>query len=130
MIDDLIDTLYDSGNGIGLAANQIGILRRIFVIDLQDGKGFGFCQSGNYRARRSANHRRRLSELARPWGYVERPAKLKIKAQDREGETFELEADGLLAVCIAHENDHLDGILFKDKIIPADKLPEELVKHA
>lgn len=120
LIDDMIDTLYDVGNGIGLAAPQVGVLRRIFIIDLHDEDGLGLlvfvnpeivstsgtqiCQEG-------------CLSIPGKWGEVERPEILTVRAQDRNGEWFELEADGLMANCIAHEYDHLEGILFTDKLI-------------
>lgn len=126
IVDDLIDTLYENGNGIGLAANQIGILRRIFVVDLQDEDGLRvFINPEITNLEGEQIGQEGCLSIPEFWGYVERPEKIKVRAQDRNGETFELEAEDLLAVCICHENDHLNGVLFKDRVIPEDELPEE-----
>ncbi len=123
LIDDMIETLEDVGNGIGLAAPQVGVLRRIFIVDLhdeeeEDGQGLlvfvnpeiletsgtQICQEG-------------CLSIPDKWGDVERPYQIKIRAQDRHGEFFEMDTEELMANVIAHENDHLDGILFIDKVI-------------
>lgn len=118
LIDDMIDTLDATDNGIGLAAPQVGMLRRIFIVDLHDEdgvqvfvnpeiletEGTRLCQEG-------------CLSIPGKWGDVERPVSLKVRAQDRDGEFFELDTDELLANVIAHENDHLDGILFIDKLV-------------
>jgi peptide deformylase len=116
LIQDMFETMY-AGNGIGLAAPQVGVLRRLFVMDLQDGSG----------PRVAVNPRItnpsgvQISEegcLSIPgkFGEVERPLSLVLEAQDGEGRPYTLPATGLMAVCICHETDHLDGILFKDKV--------------
>ncbi|MDI9471090.1 MAG: peptide deformylase [Bacillota bacterium] len=116
IISDLIDTLADCGNGIGLAAPQVGILRRIFVIDMQDDSGTRvFVNPRIVETEGSQCGTEGCLSLPGLWGEVERPARLVVEALDREGTPFRLEADGLLAVCIAHENDHLDGVLFRDR---------------
>ncbi|MDD2213381.1 MAG: peptide deformylase [Oscillospiraceae bacterium] len=118
LIDDLIDTLHHSGNGIGLASPQVGVLRRIFVIDMQDEAGVRVFVNPLI-VSRDGQQTGTEGCLSIPgyWGEVERPAKVKVQAQDRHGQPFELAAEELLAVCICHENDHLDGILFTDKTI-------------
>ena len=108
LLDDMAETMYDA-EGVGLAAPQVGILKRAVVIDCGD------ClvelinpeiletsgEQGGYEGCLSfPGHN----------GAVTRPAAVKVRAQDRHGEWFELEAEGLLARCIQHENDHLDGI--------------------
>ncbi|MGI6561388.1 MAG: peptide deformylase [Clostridia bacterium] len=115
LIDDMFDTMYDAG-GIGLAAPQIGILRRIVVIDVGDGpvemvnpviveaSGEQTCKEG-------------CLSVPGMTGDVIRPAKLTVKAMDREGNEHVYEAEELFAVCICHELDHLDGILFKDRAV-------------
>ena len=94
LLDDMRDTLYDSG-GVGLAAPQVGILKRIAVIDVGEG-----CLSS-----------------PGEFGLVERPTKVKVKAQDRYGREFVIEGRDLLARAFCHEIDHLSGILFKDLVI-------------
>lgn len=117
IIQDLMDTLYDHGGGIGLAANQIGILRRIFIIDLQDEAGLRVFVNPEIIAQEGEQHYQEgCLSIPGYQGLVKRPAKVKIRAWNEKAEEFELEADGLLAVCICHENDHLDGVLFTDKL--------------
>ena len=114
LLDDLADTMYKA-EGVGLAAPQVGILRRAVVVDIGDellelvnpeiisAEGEQVCIEGC------------LSVPGRR-GKVIRPGKIHIKAQDRRGKYFELEADGLLANAICHEMDHLDGIMYVDKM--------------
>jgi len=116
LIDDMFQTMY-AGNGVGLAAPQVGVLRRLFVADIKDGSGPLVAinprivspegkQSGTEGC---------LSIPGR-WGEVERPMKLTLEALDRHGKPYTLKAEGYMAVCVCHEYDHLDGILFRDKV--------------
>lgn len=118
LIDDMFETMYDS-QGIGLAATQIDVHKRLLVIDVSESKdsplvfinpSFEIIED-------------ELSEydegcLSVPGFYetVSRPKGIKVQAQDRKGEKFEIEAEGILATCIQHEIDHLDGKLFVDYI--------------
>ncbi len=122
IVDDMIDTLYATGNGVGLAAVQVGILKRIFVIDLQDGKGLKVYINPEIidRQGRQCNQEGCLS-LPGFWGEVIRPAKVTVRAFDRNGKQFEQTATGLGAICISHETDHLNGILFKDLVISEEE---------
>ncbi|MDD2579969.1 MAG: peptide deformylase [Eubacteriales bacterium] len=116
LIDDMIETMYEN-NGIGLAAVQVGVLRRIFVMDIQDGSGVHVMVNPEI-VEREGSQMYMEGCLSVPGcaGEVERPARLVIRAMDRDGQPFEMEAEGLKAVCISHENDHLDGVLFTDKV--------------
>lgn len=116
--EDMIDTLHATDNGIGLAAPQVGLLKRIFVIDMYDDNGPIVFINPEI-IRRKGRQRNTEGCLSVPgcWGEVERPAQVTVRALDMDGEPFELEADEMLATCICHENDHLDGILFTDKVI-------------
>lgn len=117
-IEDLVDTLYDHGGGIGLAANQIGILRRIFVVDLGDEDGLRvFVNPEILEQTGEQSMKEGCLSIPGVRGEVKRPAKIKVKAQNEQGEFFVLEAEDLLAVCICHEMDHLDGVLFTDKVV-------------
>ncbi|MEA4888424.1 MAG: peptide deformylase [Clostridiaceae bacterium] len=116
LIDDMLQTMY-ANNGAGLAAPQVGVLRRVFVMDVQDGTGAHvminpriISASGSQIA-----HEGCLS-IPGLWGDVERPASLVMEATDRQGRQITLNAAGMLAVCASHEYDHLDGILFRDKV--------------
>lgn len=118
LLDDMADTMYYENRGIGIAAPQVGVLRRVFVVDVGDehGKLEFINPEITYREGTQVFCEGCLSVPGKS-ADVERPEKIKIKALDREGKEFELEADGLLAVCICHEYDHLEGILFIDKAI-------------
>ena len=118
LLDDMRDTLIDS-NGVGLAAPQVGILRRVVLV-------------------MDTNNDDEIIELINPeiidtdgeqegpegclsvpgvWGIVKRPWWVKVKAQDRNGEWFEVEGEELAARAFCHEIDHLNGTLFTDKVI-------------
>ena len=115
---DMIDTLHETDNGIGLAAPQVGLLKRIFVIDLYDAEGPRiFINPEIIETKGKQESREGCLSVPGRWGDVERPAYVKVRAQNEKGERFELEAEDVLATCICHENDHLDGILFTDKVI-------------
>ena len=116
ILEDMAETMYES-NGIGIAGPQVGVLRRIFVVDLGDDNGL--IEFINPVITNTSGVQVGIEGcLSCPGatGEVERPAELDITALDREGNEFQLHATGLMAVCISHENDHLDGVLFIDKI--------------
>ncbi len=120
LVEDMLDTLYETGNGIGLAAPQVGVLRRVFVIDLQEdehSRPLVFINPEIYETDGSQVNQEGCLSVPGRWGEVERPAHLRVRALNAKGEPFDMEATGLLATCICHENDHLDGILFTDKVI-------------
>lgn len=118
LVEDMAETMYDAP-GVGLAANQIGVPLRIFVIDIADEDA-----PSDLRVfinpkieRREGNQVYREGCLSFPGVAedVKRAAEVTVTALDAEGKPFVLEADGLLAVAIQHENDHLDGVLMVDK---------------
>lgn len=116
LIDDMFQTMYAS-NGVGLAAPQVGILRRLFVADIKDEHGpFVAINPRILDAEGTQTGTEGCLSIPGKWGEVERPAKLVLEALDREGKPYRMEAADFLAVCICHEYDHLDGILFKDKV--------------
>lgn len=113
LLDDMRDTLYGSGNGVGLAAPQVGILRRVVVIDV----GEGLMELVNPRlVTKSGKQTGNEGCLSCPgeYGVVTRPKKVKISACDRNGKIFEVVGEDLLARALCHEIDHLEGRLFKD----------------
>ena len=125
LLDDMYETMKDGG--VGIAAPQVGVLRRAVVIDVGEGKHelvnpVIVEQSGDQCGGEGC-----LS-IPGQYGLVHRPAQLRLKAQDRYGKPFELEAEGYFAVAVCHEVDHLDGILFIDK---AERMldPEEIVEE-
>ncbi len=119
LVNDLFDTMY-AARGIGLAATQIDVHLRVLVADVsEDGSGRLVLVNPTIVAREG---RQRCEEgcLSVPElrAEVERAERIRVRAQDVQGETFETEADGLLAVCIQHEMDHLEGRLFVDYLSP------------
>lgn len=114
LLDDMHETL-DKAEGLGLAAPQVGLCRRIFIMHLDEGN----VEVINPQIITSKG-RQRVAEgcLSCPniWGYVTRPKKVTIKAQDRFGNWFEREFTELGAQCVSHENDHLDCHVFTEKV--------------
>ena len=123
LLDDMADTMKKS-NGVGLAAPQVGIQRRLFIMDT--GNGIKECINPTILERRGEQE---CVEgcLSSPgeYGMIHRPAVVKLQAQNRDGKFFIVTLEGLAAQCADHENDHLDGILFKSKV---DRMlaPDEL----
>ena len=114
-VADLFETMY-SAPGIGLAATQVNVHKRILVIDVSTDRTEPYCLINPELV--SAEGRASAEEgcLSVPefYDYIERAAKIRVRALDRDGKPFELYAEGLLAVCIRHEMDHLEGKLFVD----------------
>lgn len=114
LLRDMADTMYDA-DGVGLAAPQIGILRRVVVIDVQDDHGLIELINPEILSveGEQAGAEGCLSKPGRR-GWVVRPNKVTVRAQDRKGNFFELTGEGLLARALCHEIDHLDGKLYID----------------
>ena len=115
LVKDMFDTMYAS-EGVGLAAPQVGILKRIAVIDAGNGP-ITLINPEIIETQGCELDNEGCLSLPGKQGLVERPKKLKVKALDINGEEFVLEGEDLLARAICHELDHLDGILFTDKVI-------------
>lgn len=125
LLDDMKETL-SRANGVGLAAPQVGILRRAVVVDVGEGpvelvNPKIVCSEGEQEGQEGC--------LSCPgeWGIVRRPAKVTVEAQDRHGQPFTLDGQELLAVALCHELDHLDGRLYKDivvRMLDPDELEE------
>lgn len=115
LLDDMYETMVD-GNGVGLAGPQVGILRRVFVIDIGDGK-IEFVNPKITRTKGKQETSEGCLSCPGEFGITERPMYVTAVAQDRYGAPFTINAEGLLAKAICHENDHLDGILFKEHVI-------------
>ncbi|MBN9054758.1 MAG: peptide deformylase [Rhizobiales bacterium] len=128
LADDMLETMYDAP-GIGLAAIQIGVARRMLVLDVsKDGEDKTPLVFINPEVVASSDARSVYEEgcLSIPDYYaeVERPASITVRHLDREGKEQVTEAEGLLATCLQHEIDHLNGVLFIDHI---SKLKREMV---
>ena len=116
LLDDMAETMYEAG-GVGLAAPQVGVLKRVVVIDTDDKYGLMELVNPVIVAIKGKQHEPEgcLSYPGKS-GYVVRPAKVKIKAQDRYGRKRVYVGSGLLARAFCHETDHLNGILYSDKV--------------
>ncbi|WP_250460605.1 peptide deformylase [Microbulbifer litoralis] len=120
LVDDMFETMYDAP-GVGLAATQVNVHKRIVVIDVSEDQSepLAFINP-EIEILDEEIHQYDEGCLSVPGFYetVERPRKVRVKALDKHGEPFAIEAEGLLAVCIQHEVDHLNGKLFVDYISP------------
>lgn len=128
LVDDMLETMYEAP-GIGLAAIQVGVPRRLLVIDVaKEGEDRQPLVFINPEIITSSNERSVYEEgcLSIPDYYaeVERPASISVKSIDRNGKEQVTEADGILATCLQHEIDHLNGVLFIDHI---SRLKREMV---
>ena len=120
LIEDMLETMYDA-DGVGLAAPQIGVSLNVVVIDVAQKEGKNEPQAFlNPKIVWASDETAKFEEgcLSVPeiWDDVERPARIKAEYLDRDGSKQVLEADGLLATCLQHEMDHLNGILFIDHL--------------
>ena len=123
LLDDMAETMYEA-NGVGLAAPQVGICRRVVVIDVGNGRIELINPEIIRTCGRIEGPEGCLSSPGE-YGIVPRPEKARVRAQNRDGEWFEMSGEGLLARAFCHELDHLDGKLFKDlALLMMD--PEEL----
>ena len=121
LLDDMLETMY-AAPGVGLAAPQVGILRRVVVIDV----GEGLLELVNPEILSTEGEQRQMEGcLSVPGkrGVVARPAKVTVRALNRRGKPIEIVGEGFLAIALCHEIDHLDGVLYVDKII--EEVPED-----
>jgi peptide deformylase len=135
LIDDMAETMY-AAPGVGLAATQIGEALQLFIVDIADND-----QPSDLRVFINPEFIEREGEISWQEGClsfpgvqedIDRNSKVKVRAQDRDGKWFELEAEGLLAVAIQHEYDHLQGVLMIDHMGPLKKrlTHRKMVKRA
>ena len=120
LMDDMLETMY-AAPGIGLAAPQVGDRRRVIVLDIsRDGEKRIKHQLANpeiiWQSDDLYTYEEGCLSLPEQYADVSRPARVRIRFLDYENEIREIEAEGMLAVCIQHEMDHLDGVLFVDHI--------------
>lgn len=114
LLRDMADTMYKA-DGVGLAAPQVGILRRVVVIDVGDGL-IELVNPEILSAEGEQAGAEGCLSLPGRRGYVVRPNKVTVRAQDRNGKPFTVTGEGLLARALCHEIDHLDGVLYIDKM--------------
>jgi peptide deformylase len=115
LLKDMADTMYNTGYGAGLAAPQIGILRRMVVIDMGDGL-INLINPEIIQEKGSQEVIEGCLSIPGRWGKVIRPAEVKVRALNERGDEVIIKGKGDLAKCLCHEIDHLDGVLFIDKV--------------
>jgi len=133
LIDDMFETMYEAP-GIGLAATQVNVHLRLVVMDLSEDRSEPWVFI-NPELEELTDDMGQYQEgcLSVPGFYenVDRPLRIRVKAQDRDGKPYEMEAEGLLAVCVQHELDHLNGKLFVDYLsqLKRDRIKKKLEKQ-
>ena len=115
LLDDMAETLAEA-NGAGLAAPQVGILRRVFLVDVDERGVIEFINPEILETSGEQDGVEGCLSLPDQWGMVKRPNYVKVRAQDRSGAWFEQEGEGLFARCVLHEYDHLEGHLYSEKV--------------
>ena len=135
LMDDMLETMY-AAPGIGLAAVQIGILKRMVVIDISKEKEkknpiFLINPEIVYKSKKTSIYEEGCLSLPGYFAEIERPAECQIEYLDYNGKKKEMKVDGLLATCIQHEVDHLNGVLFIDYLskLKKDMIVKKLIKH-
>ena len=133
LVDDMLETMY-AAPGIGLAATQVNVQKRIVVMDVSEQKNQPLAFINPTLLEREGENESEEGCLSVPGFYetVCRAERVRVSALDRDGEPFEIDASGLLAVCIQHEMDHLDGKLFVDYLsaLKRDRIRKKLEKQA
>lgn len=130
LLDDMIETLEEA-NGVGLAAPQVGVLRRVVIVDTGED---GILELVNPEIVEQSGEQTDIEgclSVPGKYGVVTRPNVVKVRAQDRHGNWYEAEGEGLIARCFCHELDHLDGHLYTElaeRILTAEEL-EELMEE-
>lgn len=115
ILDDMADTMDRTPNCGGLAGNQVGILRRLVVINV-DGTLYQLVNPEILSVEGEQDGPEGCMSFPGIYGMVKRPRRVKVRALDREGREFEIQGEDMLARCLCHEIDHLDGIVFVDKM--------------
>ena len=135
LLDDMLETMY-AASGIGLAAVQVGVLKRLIVIDISKEKEkknplFLINPEIISKSKKTSIHEEGCLSLPGHFAEIERPAECQIKFIDYDGKEQELRVNGLLATCIQHEIDHLNGVLFIDYLskLKKDMIVKKLIKH-
>jgi len=131
IIDDMFETMYEA-SGVGLAATQVDIHQRIIVMDVSEEKDSPLCLINPEITKNEGVEESEEGSLSVPGFFekVTRAENIRINALDRNGEVFEMDAEGLLAVCIQHEMDHLKGKLFVDYLsaLKRQRIRKKLLK--
>ncbi|MEQ1528176.1 MAG: peptide deformylase [Methylococcales bacterium] len=119
LVEDMLETMYES-NGVGLAATQVNVHQRVIVIDISEEKDAPLCLINPEIIAKDGEEEASEGCLSVPGFFeiVKRAERITVRALNKKGETFELEATELLAICVQHEMDHLEGKLFVDYLSP------------
>lgn len=115
LLDDMLETMRNA-DGVGLAAPQVAVRRRVVIVDVGEGL-FELINPGVVSIHGEQCNEEGCLSIPGVSGYVKRPERVVVRAQNRAGEWVEYEGSGYLAVAMCHEIDHLDGILFTDKML-------------
>ena len=136
LVEDMFETMY-AAPGIGLAAIQVGVLQRVVTLDLakkdEPPQPQVFINPEiTWQSEEKGVYEEGCLSIPEYYEEVERPARVKVKYLDFEGKPYEIEADGLLATCLQHEIDHLNGVLFIDHIskLKRDRVTKKFAKAA
>lgn len=133
LADDMLETMYKAP-GIGLAATQVGVARQVLVVDISEERDQPLVLINPQIVAAEGEEEMEEGCLSVPGFYekVKRAERVRVKALDREGEELDLELDGLLAVCVQHEIDHLHGKLFVDYLsrLKRERIRKKLEKEA
>ncbi len=113
LLDDMKETLHDA-DGVGLAAPQVGVLRRICIVECEPGRLYEMINPEIVAAEGEQEELEGCLSVPGRWGYTKRPMKVTVKATDRNGKEYTVTGEGLEARAFCHEIDHLDGVIFTD----------------
>ena len=131
LIDDMSETMY-TAPGIGLAAPQVNVPERIIVVDISDKKDslLAMVNPEIISSEGEDEHEEGCLSVPGVYAPVKRYKKIRVRALDKDGNSFELDAEGLLGVCIQHEIDHLDGKVFVDYLshLKQDRIKKKMQK--
>ena len=120
LLDDMLETMRDA-DGCGLAAPQVGILRRIAVVEIEPGKSIELINPKIIAYAGEQEEQEGCLSIPGRWGITKRPRHVTVRAQNRKGEVVEINGSDLLARALCHEIDHLDGILYIDKVMSEEE---------
>lgn len=126
LLDDMHETL-EIAQGVGLAAPQVGVLRRVVIVEIGD-KKYEMINPEIIETKGKQEEIEACLSVPEKYGLVKRPAWVKVRATDRNGKVYEVSGEGLMARCFCHELDHLDGTLYIDKaeeMYDADDIEDE-----
>ena len=132
LLDDMAETMYQA-NGVGLAAPQVGILRRVCIVLNEDDEIIELINPEIVYTEGEETALEGCLSVPGKYGEVTRPYVVRVKAQDRDGQWFEVEDEGITARCFCHEIEHLDGHLFvehTDHLMEGEELQQWLADHA